>query len=141
MASLFRAALREYAFARILVVAKSEEYRLTQLPVAGPFSEGDLRHQLGRQPCDLLRARRIDERWRRAHQWFEPPEQIRESLFGKPGADFPYKMEVIARVCAEQQCTDVLARSLRSRGSGDDEFLLLMNLDLEPEAAAPFFIR
>src|SRR5271154_1374340 len=50
-------------------------------------------------------------------------------------------MELVARICAEQQRTEMLPRALRRGETSDHEFLFLMNLDLEPVATALFLVR
>src|SRR5580658_4427792 len=131
---------RQKAFARILVVAQPEENRLAQFAIASPFGKRDLRHQLGRRPRHTLLAWWIDERCCRARDRLEHPIQFGEALLGKPGADFSYKVEIIAPIGAEQQRPDMLPRALRSGVPGNDEFLLLMHLDLQPCAAAAFLV-
>ena len=66
------------------------------------------------------------------NQRLEHPREVRQPLLRKAGADFSYKMEIIARVCAQQQRADMLPRSLRRGESRDDEFLFLMDLHLQP---------
>src|SRR5262249_53731677 len=99
--------------ARRLVVAQSEEHRVTQLAVAGLFHEADLRHEGRLHPRGVTHARRVEERRGRPSQAREALSQIGERLAREAGADLAGISQRAVVEGADEDRAEMGARAVR----------------------------
>src|SRR5437588_7847352 len=104
------------AFGRVLVGAKAEECRLTQLPVRGPLGVRKLSDELGSHPRRVAHPRRGIERRLIRPQLLELRRKHRQRVLGEPGAHLADVAKLRTVVEANEKGAEVLAAPLRRRG-------------------------
>src|SRR3954447_10388712 len=129
--------------ARPLVLAQSEEARLTQPAGAGPLGEADLGDEPRLDPVGALRQRLdglAEGRLVRLER-VELLAQVRQRPGVEPGADLAGVAQDAVLVVADEQRAEADARALRLGEAADHDLLLEEALELEPVTRAAGAVR
>src|SRR5215471_710742 len=120
-----------------LVLAQTEERRVTHPPVLRPFAEAHLGHQLRLDPvwaADTRRLRR--EGTSLALERAQPARELPQRLFREACADLPRVDQAALLVHAGEERPQAHPRAFRIGVAPDDDLLPLGAFDLEPLAAS-----
>src|SRR6266498_997342 len=93
-----------------LVPPKTLEPRMSELPVAGPLGERDLRHQLRFHPARPSRDVGVVERRIAALELAEAPAQVAKDLLRVTRSDLPGIAEPAILVVADDERTELRSR-------------------------------
>ena len=114
---------------------------MTDLSVARPLGERDLRDQRGPNPVRVVSEPSGGtgiERGVWLFDRFEAFTQFARDRNGKPGAHFSCKDKAFFIEVADEQGANALSRSLWIGESTDDEFLAQNAFRLDPSAVTPW---
>ena len=117
---------------------------MAQEAVGRPAGEADFADEPRLDPVGLAEVGSLHARKRLRFplERFQAGVEIAQGAIVKAGADLAGVAQRLDRVVhAEQQSAEADARSGRIGEAGDDEFLALGALDLEPRACAPRAVR
>src|SRR4249920_1029958 len=111
--------------ASVLVRAKAEQTRVTQLAVHRPLDKGNLDDDLGAHPM-CAHAWKADglREWRFRHlEGVESGAEVQQQLRVEPRADLPGEHELVVLEIPDEQCPQPDSAALGVSESADDELL------------------